>query len=187
MRLDPAATTSAFRAAFRKASPRAAGGVPRDGNDRAWWKQIVKDSLPDPAPADSASFEKFFEEVYLYYARPEAWEVYPEVFDVLRTLRDQPVEMVVLSNWDARLHAVLDGRGLGEFFSHRFISAELGWEKPDRAIYRHVADTLKLPSDALLSVGDDAVNDVTGARQAGWQAIHIDRPKTDLLGRGAGI
>jgi putative hydrolase of the HAD superfamily len=125
-------------------------------------------------------FDAFFEEVYLYFAKPEAWGIYPEVLEVLEALRDHPVDLVALSNWDARLHAVLDGNGLGEFFQHRFISAELGWEKPDPAIYRHVAEILRLPPTALLSVGDDPRNDVEGPRKAGWQAVQIERPKRDL-------
>ena len=91
----------------------------------------------------------FSEDVYLYYAKPEAWEMYPEVLEVLHALRDYPVDLVVLSNWDARLHTVLDGLGLGEYLPQRFISSELGWEKPNPAIYRHVADVLRLPPKSL--------------------------------------
>ena len=127
-------------------------------------------------------FDEFFEAVYLYFAKPEAWEVYPEVLEVLEALRDYPVDLVVLSNWDARLHSVLDGHGLGEYLPRRFISTELGWEKPDPAIYRHVAERLELPPGSLLSVGDSARNDVEAPRKAGWQAVQIERPKRDLVG-----
>ena len=186
VKLQPEAATVTFRQAMKACSPRAKGAVPTDGNDRAWWKQVVRRSMAPQAfvsPqafADPASFDAFFEEVYLYFAKPEAWGIYPEVLEVLEALRDHPVDLVALSNWDARLHAVLDGNGLGEFFQHRFISAELGWEKPDPAIYRHVAEILRLPPTALLSVGDDPRNDVEGPRKAGWQAVQIERPKRDL-------
>lgn len=173
------AATIAFYQAMKN-SPRAKGTIPTDGNDRAWWRQVVRLSLPESTFSEQAVFEKFFEEVYLYFAKPEAWGVYPEVPEVLEALRDRGLDLVALSNWDERLHAVLDGHGLGEWLSQRFISAELGWEKPDPAIYRHVADVLRLPPSALLSVGDDAKNDVEGPRKAGWQAVQIERPKRDL-------
>ena len=48
------------------------------------------------------------------------------------------------------------------------------------AIYRHVAEILRLPPSALLSVGDDPQNDVSGPKKAGWQAVQIERPKRDL-------
>ncbi len=180
VRLPPEAMTAAFHEAFKSSSPRAKDKVPNNGDDRAWWKQIVRRSLPADAFAAKETFETFFEEVYLYFATPDAWGVYPEVPEVLEALRDHGVDLVALSNWDARLHAVLDGHGLGEWLSQRFISAELGWEKPDPAIYRHVADVLRLAPDALLSVGDDARNDVEAPRKAGWQAAQIERPKRDL-------
>jgi putative hydrolase of the HAD superfamily len=175
---DP--TTEAFFAAFKGCSPRAKDAVPNNGDDRAWWKQVVQRSMPEGSFADRTAFDQFFEEVYLYYAKPEAWEVYPEVMEVLETLRDYPVDLFVLSNWDSRLHPVLDGHGLGEYLPKRFISTELGWEKPDPAIYRHVSDVLKLPAASLLSVGDHARNDVEAPRKAGWQVLQIERPKRDL-------
>jgi putative hydrolase of the HAD superfamily len=141
---------------------------------------VVKNSLAGHAFANSPRFDEFFEEVYLYYAEPKAWGVYPEVPEVLEALRDYPVDLAVLSNWDARLHSVLDGHGLGEYFGRRFISAELGWEKPDAAIYRHVTESLRLPAHALLSVGDDRANDFDAPKRAGWKAVHIDRPNADL-------
>ena len=179
VRINAEATTTAFREAFKSSAPRK-GAIPSDGNDRAWWKQVVLRSLPDAAFGDKAKFELFFDDVYQYYAKPEAWGVYPEAFEVLEALRDRSLDLVVLSNWDARLHTVLDGNGLGEYLPQRFISAELGWEKPDPAIYRHVAEILRIAPGALLSVGDDPTNDVGGPKKAGWQAVQIERPKKDL-------
>ena len=178
VRFSAEAATSAFRQAL--SLPRAKGTVPNDGNDRTWWKQVVRQSVPGEAFSDLAVFDTFFEEVYLYYAKPEAWGVYPEVPEVFEALRDYAVDLAVLSNWDGRLHPILDGHGLGELVQHRFISAELGWGKPDPAIYRHVSDVLRLPPEALLSVGDDARNDVEAPRKAGWRAVQIERPKHDL-------
>jgi putative hydrolase of the HAD superfamily len=180
VKLDPEATTTAFREAFKSCSPRAKGGVPRDGNDRVWWKQVVAKSTIDKSFSDVAAFETFFEDVYLYFAKPEAWGIYPEALEVLEELRDRDIGLGVLSNWDARLHTVLDGSPLGEYLPNRFISAELGWEKPDPAIYRHVMESLRLQPGSLLSVGDDPKNDVEGPKKAGWQALQIERPKRDL-------
>ncbi len=180
VKLNAEAMTAAFHLAMKNAPPRAAGTIPTNGDDRAWWKEIVRTTLAGDAFAEHAAFEAFFEDVYRHYARPDAWEVFPEVMEVMQALRDFPVDLVAMSNWDGRLHCVLDGLGLGEYLSQRFISTELGWEKPSSAIYRHVAESLNLPPHSLLSVGDDKAKDVDGARKAGWQAILIDRPKTDL-------
>lgn len=180
VKLAPEATTTAFREAFKSCSPRGKGGVPTNGDDRTWWKQVVAKSTIDKTFPDPATFEAFFEDVYLHFAKAEAWGIYPEALEVLEDLRDRGVDLGVLSNWDARLHSVLDGSGLGEFLPNRFISAELGWEKPDPAIYRHVTEIMRLTPGSVLSVGDDPKNDVEGPKKAGWQAIQIERPKRDL-------
>jgi putative hydrolase of the HAD superfamily len=180
VKLSAESTTTAFFTAFKGCSPRAKNTVPSNGDDRAWWKLVVQGSMPEGTFTDCKVFDQFFEEVYLYYAKPEAWEVYPEVMEVLETLRDYPVDFLVLSNWDSRLHPVLDGHGLGEYLPKRFISTELGWEKPDPAIYRHVSEVTKIPAASLLSVGDHARNDVEAPRKAGWQVLQIERPKRDL-------
>ncbi len=180
LKLNAEATNTAFREAFASCSPREKGTIPSDGNDAAWWRQVVTKSLGEQSFAEAAAFDAFFDQVYTYFAKPEAWGIYPEVSEVLEALRDRAVDLAVLSNWDARLNAVLDGLGLGECFSHRFISAELGWEKPDPAIYRHVTEILRVAPGAVLSVGDHPKNDVEGPKKAGWQAVQIERPKRDL-------
>jgi len=180
VKISAEAASLAFSRAVKSSSPRTKGTVPSDGNDRLWWKQVVKKSLPEQAFPNSTAFEAFFEEVYLFYAKADAWGIYPEVFEVLEALRDHAVDLAVLSNWDGRLHSVLDGNGLGEFLPKRFISAELGWEKPDPAIYRHVADVMCRQPNTLLSVGDDSRNDVEAPRKVGWQTVQIERPKRDL-------
>jgi FMN phosphatase YigB (HAD superfamily) len=43
-----------------------------------------------------------------------------------------------------------------------------------------VTESLRLPAHALLSVGDDRVNDFDAPKRAGWKAVHIDRPNADL-------
>src|SRR5476649_81922 len=65
VKLSAEATTTAFREAMKSSCPRARGTIPCDGNDRAWWKQVVMRSLQENAFADPAAFEDFFEEVYL--------------------------------------------------------------------------------------------------------------------------
>jgi len=180
VKLHAESTTTAFREAMKSSVPRTKGAIPSNGNDREWWKQVVLKSLHEGAFADKAKFEAFFEDVYQHYAKSDAWGIYPEVIEVLEALRDHDVDLVVLSNGDARFHTVLDGCGLGEYFQRRFFSAELGWEKPDPAIYRHVAEILRISPGSLLSIGDDPKNDVEGPKKAGWQAAQIERPKKDL-------
>lgn len=178
--LDPEATTRAFYAAFKNMGPRTPGTIPRDGHDHAWWREMVARALADHDFIRTPEFDDYFAEVYQYYAQPEAWCVYPEVREVLEDLQTRGHSLVLLSNWDARLHPVLEGHGLGGFFAYRFISAELGWEKPDSAIYEYVSKVVLREPHQLLSVGDDEENDFIAPQRAGWQALLLNRPEVDL-------
>ncbi len=154
--------------------------VPSDGNDRVRWKEIVRKSIPDSTFADEKKFTSYFNELYDLYAQPKMWGVYPEVVEVLEDLQDRELDLVVLSNWDDRLDGILDGLGIGDFFTQRFISTKVGWEKPDPAIFRHVADVLRLDATKVLAVGDDPKCDGEGAKKAGWKSVVIERPRHDL-------
>jgi FMN phosphatase YigB (HAD superfamily) len=41
-----------------------------------------------------------------------------------------------------------------------------------------VADSLRLPANQILLVGDDWQNDIVGAAQSGWQTLFLDRRRT---------
>jgi putative hydrolase of the HAD superfamily len=83
--------------------------------------------------------------------------------------------MVVVSNWDSSLHRVLSLHGLTPYFERVFASMEEGCAKPDPSFFRIAERHLALPPEQILHVGDNPVDDLEGARSAGWQSILIDR------------
>ncbi len=111
-RISADAANIAFHEAMEAHSPRDKGSVPTNGNERIGWKKVVRHSLTTDAFPKADAFDKFFEVDYLYFAKPEAWGAYPEVPEVMEDLRYRWVDLGALSNWDGRLHAVLDGHGL---------------------------------------------------------------------------
>ena len=56
----------------------------------------------------------------LHFARPGVWSVFPEVLEVLETLRGHGLALGVISNFDRRLYAVFDDLGLTRFFRSRY-------------------------------------------------------------------
>jgi HAD superfamily hydrolase (TIGR01493 family) len=69
---------------------------------------------------------------------------------------------------------VRDDLGLGQWFSHQFVSHEIGLVKPDPEIYRHVERELGV-SPGQISFFDDSMPNVEGATRAGWNAYHVRR------------
>lgn len=173
--------TAGFRSAFKKARPRTTHEpVSRNGDERPFWRRVVREALSAVAVPESFPFDSWFEELYAAYAQPELWLLYPETLLVLETLRRRGVRLALLSNWDSRLRPLLNGHGLTPFFEQIIISGEQGAEKPDTAFYELAAERLCIAPHEALMVGDDPTNDYDAPQDAGWQALLIDRQQNDL-------
>jgi len=143
------------------------------GGPRGWWKRFLDrlcERLEVPPPSPFAAAELFHR-----FATPEAWEVYPEVPEVLATLRERGLRLGVVSNWDPRLPDLLESLGLARRFAALVYSSEVGVEKPDPRIFRSALDRLGVRPEAALHVGDGQIEDVEGAAAAGLQALRLDR------------
>jgi putative hydrolase of the HAD superfamily len=138
-----------------------------------WWKGIVKESLGDwvnPGDVDDI-FNVCFQE----YAKGDYWRLYPEVLQILTTLRSMGFRLVVLSNWDRRLLQTLKELRLDDFFEKIYISTLIGYAKPNPEAFQHVVDDLKISTREILHVGDTLADDILGAQQANIRSVHIDR------------
>ena len=103
------------------------------------------------------------------------FRAYEEVPEVLRTLRERGLALVVVSNWDVSLHEVLDATGLRPLLDGVVASAELGCAKPDPApLLAGLALAGAAPEEAL-HVGDSVEHDVEGARAAGVEPVLVAR------------
>lgn len=180
-RWDAAALGAGFKSAFKKRRPRPDAEVATNGDERAWWKLVVADTLAAVECPEGFPFDHYFEELYTVYARPELWRVYPEAVPVLEALRARGLKLAVLSNWDWRLRPLLEGLELAPFFDDVLISGEHGAEKPSVKLYATALARLGLEPHQALMVGDDPLNDYWAPQQAGWHAVLVERPQQDLL------
>ena len=184
--LEPDEVERRFRSAFAAAPPLAfAGASPtrlRD-HERAWWYTIVREALGRDvvgAPLDAT-----FDELFVHYAGASAWRVFPEVAHVLAALRQRGLRLAVVSNFDARLGPLLAALDLAPLVDAVVHSSRVGSAKPAPGIFRDALARLDVaPADAL-HVGDEPVEDVSGARTAGMRALLIDRAgRAPALPRG---
>lgn len=56
-----------------------------------------------------------------------------------------------------------------------FISEDLGIAKPDSAIFHYAAKRCKIKEKDCVYIGDNYINDIAGAKEAGWQTIWLNR------------
>ncbi len=165
-----------FRRCFAVAPPMAfPGASPTEipTLEKKWWKTVVQDVF---APLGSfPAFDAYFDELFMFFAQAEAWQLYPETVEALGKLQSQGVVLGVISNFDSRLFGLLDGLGITQFFNPIVISTRAGVAKPAAAIFLRALAQHGLAPEHALHVGDSYEMDIEGARGAGLTPVLIDR------------
>ena len=106
----------------------------------------------------------------IYYAARNAVECYADALPALTALSAR-MPIVSLSNGNADLDRI----GLRHHFRHCISAREVGYAKPDRRIFEAACDRLGVAPAHVLHVGDDALLDVGGARDAGLRTAWLNR------------
>jgi putative hydrolase of the HAD superfamily len=180
LELDAAKLDRAFSNAWTAMPRRGPIDGPRDNDDKDWWRQLVEKVLDQVVPAmNDFDRDNFFEIAYEHFAQAGVWELYPEVVNVLEKLRPR-FQLAVVSNFDGRLRMILENLGISKFFSHVFVSSEIGADKPDPEIFRRALKFMKLAPNEVLHVGDDQERDWKAATAAGLSIFKLERDKNSL-------
>lgn len=175
--LDPETLEAAFRSEWAQTpAPLHEGAAPDD--DREWWRDLVHQVF-ESAGAKGGVGSDLFDDLYAHFACPEAWEVFPDVSAALERLAVR-YRLFVLSNFDRRLHRILDDHGLGSWFESMIISSEVGVSKPHPRIFDVALRAARVPPGVCLHVGDELKADGDGAREAGMRFFHVRRPEHGL-------
>jgi putative hydrolase of the HAD superfamily len=176
------AVSAAFRRAFHEAPPPAfTVSNPSDIKrcERLWWFDIVHNVFYRVGMFEG--FDEYFDEVFPAFEGPAYWVLYPETLSVLKSLKEQGVELGVISNFDSRLFTVLRGLGLSELFDTVTISTLSHVAKPSSRIFQLALDKHAVDPEEAMHVGDSVRDDLEGARRAGLHAALIDRDGGQVL------
>lgn len=141
--------------------------------EKDFWHKIVTEVFKEENRL--RAFDDFFEELYNLFAEPAIWKLYPEVHEVLQTLRDKGFVLGLVSNWDSRLVKLCRGLEVDRFFDFMLISAVFGIPKPNPKIFQEALRKANIKAEEAVHVGDSLEDDVRGADQAGIKAVWLDR------------
>jgi len=180
LRLHADALDVAFANCWKEMPVRPAIDGPREDDDKGWWRDLVNRVLDrvDPGVGE-LDRDAFFEGAYSHFAEPGVWDLYPEVSEVLEKLRDR-FQLAVISNFDGRLRMIFEHLGVSKYFSHVFLSSELGADKPDPEIFQRALRLSRTRPNETLHVGDDPERDWEGAATAGLSVFRLERPRNSL-------
>ena len=181
--VDPALVKKAFGNAFGGiGDPQWAAFPEGDEAEQQWWRQVVALTFSEAfgAQVSEEFVDACFPALFSHYADPAAWQVFPEVPELLATARAEGFLTAVVSNFDRRLHGILAGLGLG--FDAIVTSADACSRKPEPRIFRYALEALGVGESEVFHVGDSHSADLEGARAAGIEAFLVERPQSDLRG-----
>jgi putative hydrolase of the HAD superfamily len=103
------------------------------------------------------------------------FSAYPDALAVLPTLRARGLALVVVSNWDVSLPAILQQMGLAQMVDGVVTSAQVGTPKPDRGIFTAALTLADSTPQRTVHVGDSIEHDVRGALAAGIAPVLLCR------------
>ncbi|XP_059655867.1 uncharacterized protein LOC132302893 [Cornus florida] len=130
------------------------------GDGKTFWKLVVSE-------ATGCADEHYFEEVYEYYAKGDAWSLPTGAYETILILKDAGVKLAVVSNFDTRLRKLLKDLNVLDLFDAVIISSEVGYEKPDEQIFKAALDHICVEASKAVHVGDDQKADKAGANAVG--------------------
>ncbi|MEK7286867.1 MAG: HAD-IA family hydrolase [Nitrospirota bacterium] len=177
---DPDLLDKRFHEAFQKSVPLSTPHISqaeREKAEEAWWNDLVRDVFKDiPFPA----FDLFFKALYLFFQQgvgeaDGSWALFPETKEVLERLVSLGHPIGLISNFDSRIHSVLESLGIRGIFETITYSSEAGFSKPSPFIFQQALRKANCEPGHAIHVGDHPVYDIEGAQSAGIKAILIDR------------
>ncbi len=141
-----------------------------------WWLAIAEATFSQAGVLDQfPDFNAFFAQLYHHFALADPWHVYADVLPALNHWQQQGIELGIISNFDSRLHGVLDSLGLRRFFGSITLSSSAGVAKPDSQIFTTALQKHDCSPQQAWHIGDSLKEDYHGARQAGIEAFLIQR------------
>lgn len=116
-----------------------------------------------------------FNSLYLYFRNKIMYR--EGIEDLFEMLLKNNIELFILTNGPSEDQRNKIKELNVEYYIHRnrwFISDELKCSKPDLQIFKKVEEILGFQKEEIVYIGDNYINDIVGAKEAGWEAILLN-------------
>ena len=121
------------------------------------------------------------------FQRAEFEILHEDVIPTLAALTARGISLGILSNFSANLENVLRQVKVHHYFRFFIVSAVVGIEKPDPKIFDLAVRAAARERDQIVYIGDSIFHDIQGARNAGVDAILVDRQNRNADYAGARV
>lgn len=128
----------------------------------------VRADVPKSEAPDTATFHSIYDEGYFRERRAT-----PGSMAALQRLKDHGIEIAILTNGVRRIQEEkLRVIGFDSLIPFLLPSEESGTAKPDPRIFHWALQRTRTAAQDVVMIGDNPINDITGALQAGIRAIY---------------
>ncbi|MCG8378671.1 MAG: HAD-IA family hydrolase [Proteobacteria bacterium] len=134
------------------------------------WKSVIEMVFTDI----SDKHENLFDELWIYFSKPESWVKNKCVTEYVRRLHEMKIYVGVASNFDKRIMRICMKHFPYIRQDRINYSTEIGYAKPNPLFYQAIKTKMNQIDGEYIMVGDDLINDIEAAKKAGWYAIHTD-------------
>ena len=144
----------------------------REARERDWWREVVARTLA-AAGRGPREFDAYFAELYQHFASPQSWQLRSGCAEALLELRARGLATGIVSNFDQRLHEILQGLELQPLLDVVVLPTDAAARKPDPRIFHAALAHLGVAAEQAIYLGDDAALDLAGSRSAGLRALDV--------------
>ena len=102
-------------------------------------------------------------------------KLFPDFYNVIEIIKEKRIRTAILTNgiFEVQLNK-MSLLSLDKYIDHIFVNPN-GYSKPNKEAFVSVADFFLCEANSVLMVGDDPVNDIEGARNAGMLTYRIKK------------
>jgi putative hydrolase of the HAD superfamily len=111
--------------------------------------------------------------VIMEYMDKTKWFIYDDVIEALKNINNYEYKNYILSNHIPKLNEIVENVGIKEYFNEIFSSANIGYEKPNKKIYKYVLNELKTEKNNCIIIGDSYNADIKGGENIGIKSILV--------------
>lgn len=137
---------------------------------RWFWKRVLSNIFPR---LDNQGLTELTDRLYRRFQQASAWAFFSGAREVLRVLDEQGVILGLLSNWDARGPQLVENLQLDSLFDSIIFSSQVGYEKPDKRIFRLVREELSVSGTQtrFIMLGNRVPLDLEVPDLLGWETV----------------
>ena len=111
---------------------------------------------------------------------PYHMKCFDDVAPVMEILKRSGFTIGLISNMNQKSSSLSKSLGLSQFLDFAITSGEVGFEKPNSAIFLAALEKAALGPAETIHVGDQIASDKEGARKVGINPVLIDRDRNHI-------